>query len=830
MLKRSSKLFLVALMLVAAVMMFGCGSDGSDGAPGPAGPPGPPGQDAVAPAIPADAVEPETCVICHGSVDQTEHQTIYNEYKDADNSGLTLTIINVTSQAGVTEGTFDATVTFTITQNGAPYTDTESSTTEEGETTVDGLPSIDQKRFYAVAYNPATGTFDNSVSFGGINTDTTGDGENDTNTNFISTGNPGEFEAYAQGANFDPTAFTDGELYGYVAKGKLETEGMTLYGEVANAALTLGAGGAADYASPANVAGCEKCHGTPYRKHGYREAQVAGLGDFAACKTCHYDTRNGGHQDWQIIVTDPERYTTIYDKSKPVTDEEKAQYAYTANVMNDVHMSHSMEFPYPQSMSNCATCHEGKLDIIQADENFTAATCKSCHPVTTTVDFTNEDTIFATSIHEDAAPSLQQIWDERAPGLHDNIDLETVECNTCHSAGSGFGAALFSAVMPGYNPMIYADNSGKKYSEIFTATVDSAEYADNILTVSFSLHETDNTTAWSLADITPVLQVGLYGYETKDFIVSPHSNSGQLEGDIDPDNLNPRFTIDSAPGDGTFIVKVDLSDWANMIDSVTVKRAEIAVRPALRNPDAPFGFGRDGITPNPYAIDAVSETFDFTKPGLVDDFFGGNNAESITDVKGCNNCHDALATTFHSADRGGNITVCRLCHVSSSGGSHLEVQSRAIDSYAHAIHSFQVFDFEDYDFTNPIEATKYGIHVEHVFPNFTAKNCEACHNPGKYMVPDEFYSLAAVLSPNEVNKDEPNLHIGTVPSYVTGPGYRSCGGCHRADFIKEGEAGKLASLNGHARDMGYLVEAGKDSTAQLSTWEKVVETIQSMFH
>ena len=30
--------------------------------------------------------------------------------------------------------------------------------------------------------------------------------------------------------------------------------------------------------------------------------------------------------------------------------------------MNDTHMSHAMEFPYPMSMSNCNTCHEGKLD------------------------------------------------------------------------------------------------------------------------------------------------------------------------------------------------------------------------------------------------------------------------------------------------------------------------------------------------------------------------------------------------------------------------------------------------------------------------------------
>jgi len=827
MLKRSSKLFLVALMLVAALMMFGCGSDGSDGAQGPPGPAGPAGPEGPAsPAIPATAVEPETCIICHGDVDQTEHQSIYNEYTDA--STLALTINGVTSVAGTEAGTFDATVTFTVMQNGAPYTD------------VDGLPSLQQKSFYAVAYDSTTSTFDQSVSFSGI--DTNGDGRSDVN--FVSTGNPGQFEAYAIGAQYDPAAFTDGQLYGYVAKGKLETEDLgesshvTLYNDVANAALTLGAGNAATYASPANVSGCKKCHGDPYYKHGYRAAQVTGLGDFAACKACHYDTRNGGHADWQILVTDPLRFAErfLWSKDNPdlnvdrdnpdlaLTDTEKAQYAYKAKVMNDVHMSHSMEFGYPQSMSNCATCHEGNLDIIQAAENFTAETCKSCHPVTSTVAEGDNE------INSHAAPSLQQLWiDDGVESFHDI----TKTCNACHIVGgaAGEGVPLFSELMPGYNPMIYADNNGTKYSQIFKAKIDDAAYADNILTINFHVEEdaaVENTSAFSLTDIVPNLLVGLYGYDTKDFIVSPHSSDENrkrlLEGDISEDLDNPRFTIESAPGDGTFVVKVDLSRWAGMIDSLQIKRAEIAVRPALRNPDAPFGVDRDG-NPNPYAIDAVSRTFDFTKPGFDDTFFGGNNVNSITDVKSCNSCHDALGTTFHTADRGGDVTVCRLCHWSGSGGSHLEMQSRAIDSYVHAIHTFQDFDIGDIDFTDPVQEAAYDVHVEHFFPRFTEKACEACHNADKYMVPDQSKSLSAVLSASDTVEGR-SL---TVPSYVTGPGYRSCGGCHRAEEIKEGEFGELISLNQHASDMGYLVKAGDNSDAQLSTWDEVVKTIQAFF-
>ena len=35
--------------------------------------------------------------------------------------------------------------------------------------------------------------------------------------------------------------------------------------------------------------------------------------------------------------------------------EQLEMYAYKTTLMNDVHMSHAMEFPYPQSMSNCVS-------------------------------------------------------------------------------------------------------------------------------------------------------------------------------------------------------------------------------------------------------------------------------------------------------------------------------------------------------------------------------------------------------------------------------------------------------------------------------------------
>jgi hypothetical protein len=49
--------------------------------------------------------------------------------------------------------------------------------------------------------------------------------------------------------------------------------------------------------------------------------------------------------------------------------------------------------------------------------------------------------------------------------------------------------------------------------------------------------------------------------------------------------------------------------------------------------------------------------------------------------------------------------------------------------------------------------------------------------------------------------------IGVVPSYVTGPGSRACGACHRAQMIKEDMASHLVAFNEHAHTNGTLLPA-----------------------
>ena len=117
--------------------------------------------------------------------------------------------------------------------------------------------------------------------------------------------------------------------------------------------------GTVDYVSPANVSACEKCHTVPFLKHGniYGQVNHDNTTDFYTCKACHLDNAPGEDFVWQILVNDPVAAAAI-EAGGAYTSAQETQYAYKTRLMNDTHMSHAMEFEYPQSMANCATCHE----------------------------------------------------------------------------------------------------------------------------------------------------------------------------------------------------------------------------------------------------------------------------------------------------------------------------------------------------------------------------------------------------------------------------------------------------------------------------------------
>jgi OmcA/MtrC family decaheme c-type cytochrome len=729
----------------------------------PAGPAG-----AQSPTAATDPVPPESCVTCHPEAG-VKHQASYDDlYQDG--------VIQVTDLAYSFSAPDTSVVTFNMNKNGAPF----------------DARDADSLGIYFVPYTGTSFQFEPAAERLSLKGDLTYDGEG---------GNTSTLAGDAPDVSDTPGLIV---LYG-----RDETVGTIPGTRVAQNrypfAALLETGSGVDYVSPANVAGCEKCHTVPYLKHSYIYGQVNHdpATDFYTCKACHLDNGEGGHFEWQLMVDDPAFAADYIVHETPLTAEQQAKYAYKTRLMNDVHMSHAMEFPYPQSMANCVTCHEGKLDKILTDANFTVETCKSCHPVTGSEEYGTSERALETIL---------------PPEIHGSMDLNTVDCTSCH--GEGKGAPTFSQIHTGYDKAIYTAD-GQRYSDAISTTIDSAAFDGDMLDIQFSAVESSDLEGLDVADIAPTVLVGLYGYDTKDYIIGPHERLFDDNGDgtIDSNDQrtleyavgeeHPRFTTVSAEG-GSWEVTADLSAWTDLIADGTVKRVESAVMPALQN--------ADGVT---LALNAPSRTFDLAANAFADDFY--SPIVKVTD--GCNNCHDALATTFHTPDRGGNIVVCRLCHITKSGASHLEVQSRSIDSYVHAIHSFQGFDIGDVNFADPVEALHYEEHVAFPFPTHANTNCESCHVEGKYNVPDQTKSLPGILSGTDVLSGKERT-IGDIPSYVSGPGARACGGCHRAVLINEDKASELASFMQHTKQGGYLVEAGEDASTTLGT---VIDEIMAIF-
>ncbi len=769
--KISFRVWIGVVLFLAVAMMAGYAlSPGGASAAGPVG----------AQTAGTDGVQPESCSTCHGEAG-AKHQASYDElYQDG--------VIEVTDLAYSFSAPNTTIVTFNMTKDGAPF----------------DASKADSLGIYFAPYTDGKFQFEPAAERMSLLGDLTYDGQGGNTSTLV--------------GDAPDVSNTSGLIVLY---GTDEVVGR-LPARIRQAKYPFAAlqetGVGVDYVSAANNDGCEKCHTDPYLKHGYIYGQVNGDPgtDFYTCKACHLDNGEGGHFEWQLLVDDPEKAVEWLDSDEDLsifTSEQLERYAYKTSLMNDVHMSHAMEFPYPQSMSNCITCHEGKLDMILSDANFKIETCKSCHPMSGAVATEGEETLYDTT--EFALETIIPALD------HEGMDLATENCAGCH--GEGDEAPAFSEIHTGYNQVIYTDD-GLKYSDAISITIDSAEFDGSNLNIQFSAGEDPDILGLDAADIAPTVMVGLYGYDTKDYIIGPHerlfddNNDGEISrasGDqraleYAVGEEHPRFSTVSA-GDGTWEVVADMSAWTDMITDGTVKRVEIAVMPALED--------RSGVQ---LALNAPSRTFDLATNTFIDDFY--SPIVKVTD--GCDNCHEALATTFHSPDRGGNIVTCRMCHITKSGGSHLEMQSRAIDSYVHAIHSFQAFDIGDIDFADPVQALHYEHHIEFPYPMHGITDCASCHTEGTNNVPDQSKSLPGLLSASDSPLNGWDRNIGEVPVYVTGPGSRACGGCHRAELINEDEAGELISFNQHTKQGGYLIEAGEDDVGTLNA---VIDEIMAIF-
>jgi OmcA/MtrC family decaheme c-type cytochrome len=779
--KRAAVL-LLAVVAVLALVGFAAPAKPAADLPAQAGP-----------TAPTDTVE--TCTLCHKDSGST-HQKYYDQlYQDG--------VVQVSNIKYAFKANPDTTtITFKLLQNGQPLDPKQA----------------DNLSIYWVPYKDGKFQFDPPQDRLSLKGKITSDGKGTVTSTLVEL--PKVDKAFV---DYKDVSKTPGLLVIYGRDGTIGTipnsrVAQTMY----PFAGLLQTGGGVKYASTANVAGCVKCHTDPYLKHGYIYGTVGGDAktDFYTCKACHLDNGEGGHYEWQLLVDNPElaaKFLAAPEEEglKLLSDAQKKEYAYNTTVMNDVHMSHAMEFPYPQSMANCVTCHEGKLDKILTDAHFQVSTCKSCHPVTgakAKVAKEGDEPAYDTT-----GVALKTILPE---AVHGKMDLNTTDCTTCH--GEGKAAASFKKIHPGYNQAIYTAD-GLKYSDAISVTINSAALKDNKLNIKFSAAAKPDFKGVDVTkNLTPTVLVGLYGWDTRDFVVGAHERSfddnkdgtvdnkdqRNLEAEVGADH--PRIKTISAGG-GKWEVEADLTPWADLITDGTVKRLGVGVLPQTVNADKVE-----------VAVDATSKTFDIKSNKFDDEAFA-----PIAETAKCETCHEALATTFHEPSYGGSVTVCTMCHIVKSGGSHLEMQSRSLDSYVHGIHSMQAFDVANIDFKDPVQALKYEEHVTMPYPTHEIGNCESCHAKGMYDVPSQSEALPAILSASAKN-DTWDRKVGTlgIPSVVVGPATMVCGSCHRADAINEDKAGELAMLNKHWTANGYEVPAGDKP---VDTWTNITNQVMSLF-
>ena len=872
------KRFAWSLLVIGALSfaMSGCegddGRDGADGAPGAPGDPGDPGApgadgiscwdtnangvgdlpdedvngdgvvdvddcaagaDFIAAAV--EEAEIESCATCHSGAGDG-HQAVYNDYKDGT---LAMEFTSLDVEEDLVNGGFDLELNFTITWNGVPYTGPLS-----GAGTDFASPK-GSASFYVVKYDSATGEFENAGLPGFGNPLSASNAESNGDGSYTLT----------QDIAVDISAFSGGAVVGRLANGLLDIEHrqadkrVRMYAENASASIAIG-----DYAASeaaADVAACEACHGAPYRKHG----NYPGLIDdgntpaFAMCRGCHNEESNGGHEEWQHEMDDP----AVWASGNLPSAEQMTRYAYKRTLKQDVHMSHALHLPYPQSMSSCVTCHSGpKLTQVLDNSNFQYETCQGCHALEGIDAWPRTYDAQGNEILDDGdpvpgkyyqghrAPPFAYLW-RRGPDLtfHEGLDLFGTDCRSCHGPIDPVGPPINAVGAPslsdyhnGYDKYIY-DANGARYATTYTATIDSVTYDDANDTITVEFHASD-------AAVYPELLVSFYGWDTKDFLVPSHFRDASLgacsatrgcrfeyDPRTDAPDANPLFTVDETVAAPNYKVTANLAaydgtltgDIPTLIDNMDITKFEITLTPYI-------DLGLD----ERITLNSVAATYDLMAGGLITGYFQG--AGAITPYAKCNACHDQLAVTFHSGSgRAGEMAMCRNCHASTNGGSHLEMQSRSIEGYVHAIHSFQDFDTDDIfdtsDGFDPVRARRYAAHIEHAFPYFTAQACEACHNPGTYNVPDQSKSMPGLLSgsysvdtwytlvrpgPGGENdwpaavENPAGRNIGSVPEYVVGPASKACGACHRAELINEDLAGDLAAFNAHTDAFGTYVK------------------------
>jgi hypothetical protein len=462
---------------------------------------------------------------------------------------------------------------------------------------------------------------------------------------------------------------------------------------------------------------------------------------------------------------------------------------------------------------------------------------------------------------------MQDIWKEK------NVDTFSFHpvamdspCSTCHD---GATAPSFKELHSGYNEVIYDPATGNKWSATKKAAITSVTKTGNKINIKLSATDTK---------MTPEILISFYAYGTKDFLVSSHTRGSDtlckttdstgaivaspcrfeyiVGSNLNTDQLddNGLFTEVATGTPGTWDVTADLgayvqptttglADIPTLISSGKVSVIEVTLLPildVLNSEGEEVGLAAEGAH-SAYAITKGDGAL-----AAKADYFSGANA--IVKEDSCNKCHDALGTTFHDPAYGSDTQNCRNCHVPTSGGSHLEMQSRSIDSYAHAIHRMQWFDAGcpsgpnkpasgttpavtncSTDLTDPVVAKRYTEHTNSMWPLFTLNACQGCHAVGKFEKVLDKNSIPALLSASVVNKTS-TWKRGPQNAMVVGPADKACVSCHRTAAINADDTEALEDLNAHMVGQSYMIDNTAANPSTTSWIYRVIDKIMTALY
>lgn len=476
----------------------------------------------------------------------------------------------------------------------------------------------------------------------------------------------------------------------------------------------------------ADPTGCDNCHMKDVLKHGYISTrptdQNGTIRPFFNCIVCH----NNGRSSHGVPVV--------------AIDLVNGNKNTNATLRNTVHAFH-VSFDYPQSMSNCVTCHTGdqlKDVVSNAFKDYDA--CQTCHG------------------------DLITKYGANFKVPHD-ASYRTRNCYYCHEQEK-IGPSYASFHNGGYefSKYYYDKTTGKavRWSEKVKFNIDNITFnnTNNLLTVNwrvlvdnqtYSLNKnysnggdfdfgTDNLTDQKGAHVL----IGYLGYGSKDVV----------------SYKNADISINS---DGTATSTLTLD--STTLDNYKVKAVKIGI---LGVPAYKSNATLDNSSH--IAVTSVTTNFELATGKQVD------VGLTVSKVK-CDSCHNELImhdTGSYRHDAVANPDSCMFCHNPTAAAGHYNEQSRSLDTYLHAYHEGQLVPdgsaMEEYP--QPIS------------------NCQKCHIDG-FGLPKISTDLPVALSGYQAVVSGTAGRASTTTIYFTGPQAAACGGCHKAYPIKNYMKGLL---------------------------------------